>query len=508
MSRNIFYNLLSLALSLALSFFIAPMILRSLGDVRFGVWALLAELLVYLGRMDFGVRSTVSYFISRSLALNNRDDIKRYMSSASAGLLILGSTVYLIVLVLIFVFQRQLMRNYTDKTDVVLSAAIFAGLLCFSFPLDVYASALNGSRQRYLVSRSEILARLLTSTLMVVVLIKMPSLVSLAIVQLVGQILMVIQCRRNVRKYVPGAEIDFRLASWGTVKELFHYGSRASLLDFSHMLGNRKDVAMTTAFLGPARVPTLTFSRQFMTFMMMTCRSITQAVRPNLTEHWTKGETAKFFEIYITIARYSAFVVAMIAAFLVVFGRDFISLWIGERFVTGDFRFRSDLIMLVLLAGYVSKAINSASVQALLATRHHSTYAKAILRNSIASVILAFLLVKPFGTLGLAISSTVPFLFTELIAVPRIAKQALGAPIRRHWMEGILPAFAVGLAAILAGLLSRSMAGAGSWLAIAQGAAFMGITGLALGFFYLLRPEHRDRLTGIVRNRLPGKIAA
>jgi O-antigen/teichoic acid export membrane protein len=508
MTRNIFYNLLSLASTIVLGFVVSPMILRSLGDARYGVWALFGELLVYLGLMDFGVRGSVSYFVGRSISLDNRADIKRYTSSAFAGLLGLGSALYVGVLLLIYAFQRQLMRNYSDRTDVILAAAIFAGLFCLGFPLEVYSSAVTGSRQRYLVSRSEIVSRVVSAGLMIAVLLLRPSLVGLALAQASGRILYWLQNRWYARKFVPDAVVDFGLANWKTIREILNYSTRASAIDISRLFGDRKDVVVTTAFLGASRVPTFSFARQFISLILNTCSSITQAIRPNLVHHWTLGEKDAFFEVYYTIARYSAFFVTMMAAFLVVFGKDFLALWIGERFVTGDPRFRTDLILLVLLAGYVPRALNSISAQALLATRHHSYFARIIFVDSLVNLGLSLALVRPYGTLGLAIGSLIPALVTNLVAVPYLTVRKVGISLRRYWLEGAGPSCLVALAAVLVGFAFRESSGGRSWWTVGQGGALMALTGLALGYFFLLKKEHQKRITGILRSRLPGKRAA
>jgi O-antigen/teichoic acid export membrane protein len=508
MSRNILYNLLSLASTIVLGFVISPMILRSLGDARYGVWALFGELLVYLGLMDFGVRGSVSYFVGKSITLNNRADIKRYTSSAFVGLLALASAAYLGVLVLIYLFQRQLMRNYSDRTDVVLAAVIFAGLFCLGFPLEVYSSAVTGSHQRYLVSKSEIVSRVVSSSLMLAVLLTRPSLVGLALAQAGGRIVYWIQNRRYARKHAPDAQVDFGSANWTTIREILNYGTGASAAEIARLFGDRKDVVVTTAFLGPSRVPTFSFARQFTSLMMNVCASITQAIRPNLVHHWTLGEKAAFFDIYYTIARYAAFLITMMAAFLAVFGRDFIGLWIGERFVTGDPRFRTDIILLVLLAGYVPRAMNSISVQALLATRNQSSYARAIVVDSIVNLALSLALVRPYGTLGLAIGSVIPMLVTNLLVVPLLVFRKVGVSIRRYWVEGVGPSILVAVAAALLGVAYRQWSGAASWWTVGMGGSLMAVTGLALGYVFLLKNEHRKRLSSIVRNRLPGKIAA
>jgi hypothetical protein len=92
--------------------------------------------------------------------------------------------------------------------------------------------------------------------------------------------------------------------------------------------------------------------------------------------------------------------------------------------------------------------------------------------------------------------------------VPWIVVTKVGVSLRRYWLEGAGPSFLVALSAALAGVAFRQFSGTASWWTVAQGGALMALTGLVLGYFFLLKGEHRKRLTGIVRDRLPGRIPA
>ena len=54
-------------LSIAISFYLMPFLIRSLGDSTYGIWTLVGEFLGYYGLMDIGLSSAVSRFISRAV---------------------------------------------------------------------------------------------------------------------------------------------------------------------------------------------------------------------------------------------------------------------------------------------------------------------------------------------------------------------------------------------------------------------------------------------------------
>ena len=120
---------------------------------------------------------------------------------------------------------------------------------------------LVGSRRAHLVSSSELAARLVSTSLMYVGLKAMPSIPVLVGAQLAGKLVYWIRIRHNAGKHVPEAAIDFRLASWRSLAEMSRYGSKNGVIDVSGLLVNRKDVTLTTIFLGPQWVATYSFAR-------------------------------------------------------------------------------------------------------------------------------------------------------------------------------------------------------------------------------------------------------
>ncbi len=52
------------------TFIIAPVVMRRLGDTAYGVWGLISRILGYSFRLDFGIRIAVARYVGRHLALD------------------------------------------------------------------------------------------------------------------------------------------------------------------------------------------------------------------------------------------------------------------------------------------------------------------------------------------------------------------------------------------------------------------------------------------------------
>src|SRR5262245_32460893 len=78
------------AATLAVSFFLAPYLTRSLGDARYGVWCVVESILAYFTLFDLGIAACLVRFVAKHHATGERDALNKLVS-ACLGLFILAA---------------------------------------------------------------------------------------------------------------------------------------------------------------------------------------------------------------------------------------------------------------------------------------------------------------------------------------------------------------------------------------------------------------------------------
>ena len=68
---TIFSNWTVLLLNIIISFFLAPYVVHKLGNVYYGIWAIVMQFTGYMYLMDFGVRDAVIRYTSQLNAKNS-----------------------------------------------------------------------------------------------------------------------------------------------------------------------------------------------------------------------------------------------------------------------------------------------------------------------------------------------------------------------------------------------------------------------------------------------------
>src|SRR3954470_22586745 len=91
-------NWAAFAASLAVSFFLAPYLIRSLGDARYGIWCVVESILAYFTLFDLGIAACLVRYVARHHATDQREELNRLVSAslavflaAAAGVLLLGA---------------------------------------------------------------------------------------------------------------------------------------------------------------------------------------------------------------------------------------------------------------------------------------------------------------------------------------------------------------------------------------------------------------------------------
>ena len=187
--RNVFSNWTGYAVHVIVAFLLTPYILRSLGEGRYGAWALVIGLTGYYGLIDLGISSGISQYLTRYLAENNVQRLNGTASTGMVALTVVGLVVFFCSLVIglnvtgVFQVPADLRR---EVSLVVIITGLSAGL---QFAFFTYSAVLT-SIQRFDVSNAiGVVTRLVSAGITVLVLTMGYGLVGLSLALAVANVL-------------------------------------------------------------------------------------------------------------------------------------------------------------------------------------------------------------------------------------------------------------------------------------------------------------------------------
>ena len=92
--RNIFYTFLIKGTSVLVGFVLIPLTIGYLNKGQYGIWLTIASLVTWMNTFDIGLSNGLRNRMAHSLALNETDSIRKYVSTTYAMLFLISLAIF------------------------------------------------------------------------------------------------------------------------------------------------------------------------------------------------------------------------------------------------------------------------------------------------------------------------------------------------------------------------------------------------------------------------------
>lgn len=497
--KNVIYNVGGYVVSVLVAFLIAPITIHTLGNTRYGAWSLVSELIGYYGLLDLGIRGAVTYHVARYSARNQEDEIKETLSSAFWILAACGALAFLVGLGFTLGFPYLFRTEGLNLVEVQQSLLIMSGLIAFSLPMNAFGGALIGKQRFDISSGVETANRIVTAILVYLVLKAGGGLVALAFVQAAGRTISwgitLVACR----KVLGGI---FVRPKWFHIErgyELAGYGFRNAVGQVALLIIYRMDLTVVGMFAGIYRVTFYAIAGTLISYATSLCSNITFVYTPRFTHLVSSNDNTKLEELYFSGMRVTGMVVTGLVAGMLVFGKDFIRLWLGVSYVSGAWTDRSDVIMAILIIANLPFMLQSISRQRLYAMARVRFLMWLSVCEAIANLSLSILLARRYGPAGVALGTFFPLLVSQLLIMPVYSSRAFNIPLWQHLRKGLAIPVVTGLLMAGVDIVCIRIAPPTTWGIFACDALVAGLLGSLLCLGIGLSRMERRQLLGMFK---------
>lgn len=495
LSRNVVFNVSGYVISVVASFLITPITVHTLGDARYGAWSLVAELIGYYGLLDLGIRGAVTYYVARYSARNQGEDIKETVSSAFWLLSACGALALLTGAGFTFAFPYLFRTEGMNLTEVRHALLIMSVLIGVSLPMNVFAGSLIGKQRFDIVTVIEVVTRVLTAIAVYIVLRAGGGLVALALIQAAGRMVCWVLTLAACRSVFGGV---FARPAWfkmERVRDLTGYGLRNAVGQVAQLVIYRMDLTVVGIFVGIGHVTYYSIAWTLNSYALALCTSLTFTFAPRFTHLHSSNADGDLQRLYLFGARVTGMVVTGLVAGILIFGKDFIRLWLGASYVNGPWTDRSDIIMIILVLANLPYMLQSTSRQLLFAMARVRFLMWLNVCEAVANLSLSLLLVNRYGPVGVALGTLFPMVASQLLVMPVYIARTFKIPLLNLFRKGFSIPLFTGVLMAGIGMACIYVAPPNSWriffLDTLVTATLGGVLCLALGFS---REERREQL--------------
>ncbi|MEQ1693149.1 MAG: oligosaccharide flippase family protein [Gemmatimonas sp.] len=460
-------NTVGYGIALAVSFVQAPFLIRLLGDERYGLWSLVGLITGYYGLLDFGTRGAVGYFVSRARARNDAQETAETTASAFWFLVAAALLVLLVGLVGLWSFPGLFGVPSGMLAQTRAAFAIALVTMALSLPLDVFPAVVNGCRRAEIVALSETVVRVMTMVAIFAVLPSYNRLDMLAMANLAGRVMVWGVAALTAHRLDLNWSVRPRFLRLARLREIVRYGLQSFVGNVAGTFVERLDSLVIAISMGPQMVTYYVIGQSLVNYLRQGVNAITLALTPFFADLNARRQDDRTLELFLGGTRAATLVTGLIAGGLLAFAPDFLTLWVGPQYVSGEWTRRSDVVLLVLLTAMIPRFILSAGHQYLFGTNQQGYLSRVVVVEGVANLALSLLLVGPLGLAGVAIGSAIPSLVSHGWFAPRFMARALGIHVRRIVIEGQLPGLLCGVVVTVVGMLLARVSRPITWGALA-----------------------------------------
>ncbi len=441
-------NLMRLAIHFGQQVVLVPFYLTAWGAAGFGDWLVLTSTAAYLAFADIGVQT---YFVNRMNAEWNRGNKLRfhvlfhtalvfYIFEVTGLGLLLAAIAYRVPWQ--SVFHLSVTNNRASAAVVVFAGAAMLITIPAWLVLGVYRCVGEYARSVTLVNAAQVTNIVLTAI----------ALVLRARPETVALLLIVPPCIYttcgvfDLRRRYPEIRFGVRYASSRVLRRSVTKSAYFVLIPFSQALWLQGPMLAISVTLGSAAVVAFSVTRTLFLFIRQFMVQITQAVSPEITVLFARGELSALRRLHSYLSRISLIAAAAVAAYLLVMCPTVIAWWTSGRV-------EADPSVIKLFAIYmISAALWSGSYIIPLSVNRHGGVSVAFLLMAASTALLSFVLAPFLGVPGAAAALIIGDWWL-VIKVSRVVSELLG---RGSWND-IIAGLKFSLAAFTLVLISTAV---------------------------------------------------
>ena len=421
-----------------------PFLLRHIGQQSFGLWAVSAPILSYLGMIDFGVISLFQREVAHLLGAAGGD------FRASPGLPIATGKVFRLVL-------WQVPALCAAATTVWLClpkdweplrgpfGIVLASLVVF-FPVRISHALLMGLQDLAFIGKLNILAWLAGFVIGVVLVLLGHGLYGLAISWSASQLIAnTAYCLRVFFRFRDTLPRHLPRLSRTEAMERLGRGFWIVITQLASAVMSGGDVLVVGATMGPAAVAPYAITDKLVTMFYNIPQQLMASAQPALSELKAAGDRQKLGVVCTALTQAVLLVSGLIACLVIVVDQGFVDWWVGKA------QFAGNSVVVLLVAGMLLSHWTTSTIYTIFSFGYERLISITSIVNGILTLGLTILLTRRFGFAGAAAASSVGLLVValppHLVAISRQTATAkrvlLGALWPWAWRFGLLVVCAV-----------------------------------------------------------------
>lgn len=486
---------LSIALSVVAGLLYTPWMVEKIGKSHYGLYTL-ANSVITLFLMDFGLSATTSRYLAKYNAEGKREQAEKLLGAIYKLYIIVDAVIFTVLFVYFFmidsIYVGMTAKELEEFKIVYVISALFSVV---NFPFVTFNGILNAYEKFIPLKLADVLYRLFNVGFTVLALALGYGLYALVSVHAIVGLSVIVFKFVVIKKTIP-LKIKFAKTDKGIYKEIFSFSIWAMLslvaarLVFSIIPTVLGVVATTFAIAVFGIITTLeSYSYTFTS-------AINGMFMPKISRIVAGNDIEKNLNpLLVSVGKFQYASNGLIIAGFVVLGEYFIRLWMGVGYEDAYLG-----LLLVLIPGIFYNSLQIANTTMVVQKRVKEQAIITIMMG-VLNIALAFPLAKKYGVIGACLSICIAYVFRAIaynVIYHKILPVNIPQFISKCYIRMSLPI----IATIAFGFGLNYLIQDAGWLIFVIKVTMVCVVYLGLAFVIgLTKEEKRKVITGVIRKR-------
>jgi O-antigen/teichoic acid export membrane protein len=422
--KNASSNLVRLVGSGIVALLLSPFLVRMLPKDTYGAWAVLLQMTLYVGYLDFGIQTAVARFVAHTHELDDHEQRDGIVSTAFAMLTL--AAVLGCILVAVLAWQLPAIFPQMPATlfrPAQIALLLMGGSLALGLPAAVISSLFIGLQRNEIPAGVAIANKFVMALLVTAVVLKHWALAAMGAAVAAANVLSYIGSYVAWRVWANGVKIRLSLVSKACARQISSYSATLVVWMVAMLMISGLDLIIVGVF-DYKSTAYYAIAATLTNFLAQAHSAMFAALLPASAVLGARGDAHGLGRMLIASTRYGMLILLAMALPLIVAGHFVIRLLAGP-----DYALHSTAILQVLLIANVIRLCALPYSTLLLGTGQQS---KVIISpiaegitNLVASVAGAYLIGAIGVAIGTLIGSFVSVGFHLFYNMPRTASIAI-----------------------------------------------------------------------------------
>ena len=418
-------------LSVAVNIIYVPVLLHFLGQSEYGLYQIVGSFFSYVTVFESCVSTGILRNYCNALGRSDHEEAAVTLSMARSIYRFLALILDLVGIAVVFAFRSFYAGSFSTSElneSVAILILLFVNMT-FTLQGSVYLTILTGHEKYTFLRILSILMQVIQPLLVILCVSQIPYAITVSVViVLLNTLTIGIRygyVTRKLKIQITKKPKDSRI-----VKSILGLSAAILLGSIADQIFWKTDQVILGRMFNTAVVAVYSVGTQICTMYMLSGTQIANIFYPRISVLYQEEDgSQKVSELFIRVGRISAYVILLILSGFIIFGREFLLLWVGDGY---EKAFWTSIIVMISLSVDLAQNLGLCILQI---KGQYGFRAKIYFLSAVLNILTTIFFTKWIGIIGAALSTGISMFLTSGLIMNWYFQKRAGLDIRKFWKE-------------------------------------------------------------------------